>query len=175
MSISGQKDEGDFAFTIAYIGIGANLGDARANVADAFVRLQALPGCTLMATSSLYRTAPIDSSGDDYINAVARIATTLDAPALLQALHGIEQAHGRERPYRNAPRTLDLDLLLYGDATIDTATLTVPHPRITQRAFVLVPLLELAPAIHLPGPDSTHKPARDYLAGVADQGISPLL
>jgi len=175
MSIAAKHDEGGFAFTIAWIGIGANLGDARANVADAFARLQKLPGCTLMATSGLYRTAPIDSSGDDYINAVARIATTLDAEALLQALHGIEQAHGRERPYRNAPRTLDLDLLLYGDATIDTPTLTVPHPRITQRAFVLVPLLELAPAIHIPGPDGTRKPARDYLAGVADQGIAPIV
>lgn len=167
---SPQDDKAPFAFTIAYIGIGANLGDARANVLDALERLQRQPGCTLMAASGLYRTAPIDSSGDDYINAVARIATTLDAQALLQALHGIEQAHGRERPYRNAPRTLDLDLLLYGDATIRSATLTVPHPRITERAFVLVPLLELAPAIHIPG----HGPAAQYAAGVADQGISPL-
>ena len=168
MSITAKPDEGGFAFTIAYIGIGANLGDARANVADAVERLQKLPGCTLMASSSLYRTAPIDSSGDDYINAVARIATTLTAPALLAALHGIEQAHGRERPYRNAPRTLDLDLLLYGDAVIDTPELVVPHPRITERAFVLVPLLELAPAIHIPGRGA----AQDYLAAVADQGIS---
>ena len=169
MGIIGKQDEGGFAFTIAYIGIGANLGDARANVADALDRLQRLPGCTLMAASSLYRTAPIDSSGDDYINAVARVATTLDAEALLRALHDIEQAHGRERPYRNAPRTLDLDLLLYGDAIIASPTLTVPHPRMTERAFVLVPLLELAPAIHIPG----RGPARDYAAGVADQGIAP--
>ena len=101
---------------------------------------------------------------------MARIATTLDAEALLQALHGIEQAHGRERPYRNAPRTLDLDLLLYGDRQIASATLTVPHPRMTERAFVLVPLLELAPNIAIPG----HGPARDYAAGVANQGISRL-
>ncbi|HEX5344508.1 MAG TPA: 2-amino-4-hydroxy-6-hydroxymethyldihydropteridine diphosphokinase [Duganella sp.] len=165
-----QDDKAPFAFTIAYIGIGANLGDARANVLDALERLQRQPGCTLMASSSLYRTAPIDSSGDDYINAVARIATTLDAEALLQALQAIEQAHGRERPYRNAPRTLDLDLLLYGDATINSATLTVPHPRMTERAFVLVPLLELAPSIHIPG----HGAAAQYVAGVADQGISPI-
>jgi 2-amino-4-hydroxy-6-hydroxymethyldihydropteridine diphosphokinase len=170
MGIIGKQEEGGFAFTIAYIGIGANLGDARANVADALARLQRLPGCTLMAASSLYRTAPIDSSGDDYINAVARIATTLGAEALLQALHGIEQAHGRERPYRNAPRTLDLDLLLYGDASIDSATLTVPHPRMTERAFALVPLLEIAPAIHIPG----HGPAAAYLAGVAGQVIDRL-
>jgi 2-amino-4-hydroxy-6-hydroxymethyldihydropteridine diphosphokinase len=165
-----QDDQAPFAFTIAYIGIGANLGDARSNVVDALERLQRQPGCTLMAASSLYRTAPIDSSGDDYINAVARIATTLDAEALLQALQAIEQAHGRERPYRNAPRTLDLDLLLYGDATINSATLTVPHPRMTERAFVLVPLLELAPSIHIPG----HGAASQYAAGVADQGISPI-
>jgi len=163
-----DDDKAPFAFTIAYIGIGANLGDARANVADALERLRRLRHCTLMASSSLYRTAPIDSSGDDYINAVARIATTLDAAALLQALHGIEQAHGRERPYRNAPRTLDLDLLLYGDAHIASATLTVPHPRLTERAFVLVPLLELAPAIIIPGAG----PAQTFLAGVADQAIT---
>ncbi|WP_229211532.1 MULTISPECIES: 2-amino-4-hydroxy-6-hydroxymethyldihydropteridine diphosphokinase [unclassified Duganella] len=171
-AFSAQPDDGaPFAFTIAYIGIGANLGDARGNVADALERLQRLSGCTLMAASGLYRTAPIDSSGDDYINAVARIATTLDAEALLQALHGIEQAHGRERPYRNAPRTLDLDLLLYGDQQIASATLTVPHPRMTERAFVLVPLLELAPAIHIPGKGA----AQDYAAAVADQGISPII
>jgi 2-amino-4-hydroxy-6-hydroxymethyldihydropteridine diphosphokinase len=171
MSITRKTDEGSFAFTIAYIGIGANLGDARGNVADACARLQRLPGCTLMATSSLYRTAPVDASGDDYINAVARIATTMSAMALLAALHDIEQAHGRERPYRNAPRTLDLDLLLYGDAIIDSAALTVPHPRMTERAFVLVPLLELAPAIHIPG----RGPAQNYLPAVADQGIAPVL
>jgi len=165
-----QDERAPFAFTIAYIGIGANLGDARANVADALERLRRLPGCTLMAASSMYRTAPIDSSGDDYINAVARIATTLDAEALLQALHGIEQAHGRERPYHNAPRTLDLDLLLYGDAIIASPTLTVPHPRMTERAFVLVPLLELAPSIHIPGRGA----AQQYAAGVAGQGISPI-
>ncbi len=165
-----EDDKAPFAFTLAYIGIGANLGDARANVLDALERLQRQPGCTLMAASGLYRTAPIDSSGDDYINAVARIATALDAEALLQALHGIEQAHGRERPYRNAPRTLDLDLLLYGDAVINSPTLTVPHPRMTERAFVLVPLLELAPSIHIPG----HGAASQYAAGVADQGIRPI-
>ncbi|WP_229257396.1 2-amino-4-hydroxy-6-hydroxymethyldihydropteridine diphosphokinase [Duganella callida] len=152
------------------MGIGANLGDARANVLDALERLQRQPGCTLMAASSLYRTAPIDSSGDDYINAVARIATTLDAQALLRALHAIEQTHGRERPYRNAPRTLDLDLLLYGDAVIASPTLSVPHPRLSERAFVLVPLLEIAPAIHIPGKGA----AQQYAAGVADQAISRL-
>jgi 2-amino-4-hydroxy-6-hydroxymethyldihydropteridine diphosphokinase len=171
MSIIGKTGEDGFVFTIAYIGIGANLGDARGNVADALDRLRRLPGCTLMAASSLYRTAPIDSSGDDYINAVARVATTLGAEALLRALHGIEQAHGRERPYRNAPRTLDLDLLLYGDQQIASPTLTVPHPRMTERAFVLVPLLEIAPATHIPG----HGAARQYVTAVADQGIERII
>lgn len=154
----------------AYIGIGANLGDARANVLEAIARLARLPGAQLVAASPSYRTAPIDSSGDDYINAVARISTSLPAEELLQALHDIEAAHGRERPYRNAPRTLDLDLLLYGEEQIATATLSVPHPRITERAFVLVPLLALAPAIEIPG----RGPARDHLASVADQAISQL-
>ena len=139
-------------------------------MADATERLRRLPGCQLQAVSAMYRTAPIDSSGDDYINAVARIATTLGAEALLAALHEIELAHGRERPYRNAPRTLDLDVLLYGDEQITSATLTVPHPRMTERAFVLVPLLELAPEINVPGKG----PAKAYAAGVADQGISKL-
>lgn len=154
----------------AYIGIGANLGDARANVLEAIARLARLPGAQLVAASPSYRTAPIDSSGDDYINAVARISTSLPAEELLQALHGIEAAHGRERPYRNAPRTLDLDLLLYGEEQIASATLSVPHPRITERAFVLVPLLALAPAIEIPG----RGPARAYLASVAGQAISQL-
>jgi 2-amino-4-hydroxy-6-hydroxymethyldihydropteridine diphosphokinase len=151
----------------AYIGIGANLGDARANVLDAVERLRVLPGVTLEAVSSLYRTAPIDSSGDDYINAVARLSTSLPAQALLEALFAIEQTHGRERPYFNAPRTLDLDLLLYGDEQIATDTLTVPHPRMHSRAFVLVPLLELTPEVVLPGVGR----AADFAADVTAQGI----
>lgn len=153
---------------IAWVGIGANLGDARANVADALARLAALPGTTLVRASSRYRTAPIDSSGDDYINAVACIDTSLEPHALLQALLAIELEHGRERPYRNAPRTLDLDLLLYGDEVIDTPDLTVPHPRMHERAFVLVPLLEIAPDIALPGLG----PARGYRESVAAQAIT---
>jgi len=152
---------------IAYIGIGANLGDAAANVDDALARLAALPGTALPARSGKYRSAPIDSIGDDYVNAVACIDTPLSAPALLDALHGIELAHGRERPYRNAPRTLDLDILLYGDERIDLPQLHVPHPRMLERAFVLVPLLEIAPAIVVPG----RGPASAYLAAVADQDI----
>jgi 2-amino-4-hydroxy-6-hydroxymethyldihydropteridine diphosphokinase len=156
---------------IAYIGIGANLGDASANVDDALARLGALAGCSVLAASSKYRTAPIDSSGDDYVNAVACIDTPLDAPALLAALHAIELAHGRERPYRNAPRTLDLDILLYGERQIDTPTLRVPHPRMLERAFVLVPLLEIAPGLSVPGRGA----ASNFLAAVADQGITRMV
>jgi 2-amino-4-hydroxy-6-hydroxymethyldihydropteridine diphosphokinase len=160
---------------IAWVGIGANLGDARANVLDAIDRLARLPGATLLQTSSLYRTAPIDSSGDDYVNAVAALETDLDAHALLRALFAIEQAHGRERPYRNAPRTLDLDLLLYGDAIIDNEpALIVPHPRMHERAFVLAPLAELAstlaPGLVIPGRGAVS----DLLAHVGDQGIAVL-
>ena len=155
---------------IAYVGIGANLGDARANVADALARLAAQPSCTLLRASSSYRTAPIDASGDDYINAVASIDTSLSAPELLAALHAIEQAHGRERPYRNAPRTLDLDLLLYGDQVIATESLTVPHPRMHERAFVLAPLAEIAPDIVIPG----RGPVHDFLPLIAGQGIAKI-
>jgi 2-amino-4-hydroxy-6-hydroxymethyldihydropteridine diphosphokinase len=154
----------------AYVGIGANLGDARATVADALARLAQLPHTRLLAHSASYRTAPVDSGGDDYINAVACLDTALPAHELLAALFGIEQAHGRERPYRNAPRTLDLDLLLYGDQVIDTPTLTVPHPRMLERAFVLAPLLEIAPDAEVPG----RGPARAFAAAVAGQAIARL-
>lgn len=154
----------------AFIGIGANLGDARANALDAIARLRRVPGIGVTAVSSLYRTAPVDSSGDDYINAVARIDTTLAPHDLLEALFAIEREHGRERPYRNAPRTLDLDLLLYGADIIDTPTLTVPHPRMTQRAFVLVPLLEIAPDVAVPGLGT----AASFAPDVAGQRIERL-
>lgn len=131
----------------AFVALGANLGDAAQTLRDALTALGGTPGVRLVRASSLYRTAPIESSGPDYINAVAEVATTLAAPGLLQALQAIEQGAGRERPYRNAPRTLDLDLLLYGGARIDSETLTVPHPRMWERAFVLVPLHEIAPGL----------------------------
>jgi 2-amino-4-hydroxy-6-hydroxymethyldihydropteridine diphosphokinase len=155
---------------IAYIGIGANLGDARANVADALLRLAALPDSALLRHSSAWSSAPIDSSGDDYVNAVACLDTALEPTGLLAALHAIELAHGRERPYRNAPRTLDLDLLLYGDQQIDLPQLCVPHARMQLRAFVLMPLLEIAPDVVIPGVG----PARDFLAGVAGQSINKI-
>ena len=129
----------------AFVALGANLGDSPATLRWALTAIAALTGTRLVRSSSLYRSAPIDSSGPDYINAVAEVATTLHAPALLAALQQIELAAGRERPYRNAPRTLDLDILLYGDASIHSPHLQVPHPRMGERAFVLVPLAEIAP------------------------------
>jgi 2-amino-4-hydroxy-6-hydroxymethyldihydropteridine diphosphokinase len=156
---------------IAYVGIGANLGDARANVIDAIARLAALPGARLLTASSLYRTAPIDSCGDDYINAVACLDCTLEPHALLAALQQIELAHGRERPYRNAPRTLDLDLLLADQQTIDSLALCVPHPRMHERAFVLAPLLEIAPEATIPGRGAAHA----LLAAVAGQAIERIM
>ena len=118
----------------------------------------------------MYRTAPIDSSGPDYLNAVAEIATTLTAPDLLTALQAIEQGAGRERPYRNAPRTLDLDLLLYGDTAIDQPGLHVPHPRLAERAFALVPLVEVAPDAIIPGVG----PAAHALAALVTDDIHAL-
>ncbi len=131
----------------AYIGLGANLGDPAQALRDALVQLGSTPGVRLLQASSFYRSAPIDSTGPDYINAVAQIATTLSAPDLLTALQAIERAAGRVRPYRNAPRTLDLDLLLYGHARIASPALTVPHPRMDDRAFVLLPLREVLPGL----------------------------
>ncbi len=133
----------------AYIALGANLGDAVAALRQAVVSINVLPLCAVIKTSSLYKTAPLETlpghaPGGDYINAVVEIETRLPAPTLLQHLQQIELATGRERPYTNAPRTLDLDLLLYGDGRIDSPQLTVPHPRMWQRAFVLVPLGEIA-------------------------------
>ena len=131
----------------AFIALGANLGEPARTLRDALTSLDATPGVRVLKASSLYRTAPIDSSGPDYVNAVAGITTTLSAPALLDALQTIEQGAGRERPYRNAPRTLDLDLLLYGAGRIHSPRLIVPHPRMCERAFVLVPLAEIAPSL----------------------------
>lgn len=129
----------------AYIALGANLGDAQATVRGAMDDIAKLPGTAVRRRSSLYRTAPIDSSGPDYINAVIEISTLLPAPGLLKQLQKLEQLAGRERPYVNAPRTLDLDVLLYGQARVESPFLTVPHPRMDERAFVLLPLAEIAP------------------------------
>lgn len=131
---------------LAYVGLGANLGDPVQALQLALRDLAAVPQLTLTQQSPFYGSAPIDSSGPNYVNAVAEVSTTLTAPALLHALQQLELQAGRERPYRNAPRTLDLDLLLYGSARISSPALTVPHPRMQERAFVLRPLADIAPA-----------------------------
>ena len=136
----------------AYIALGANLGDAPQAIRQAVAAIDALPACSVTKTSSLYKTAPLETlpghdAGGAYINAVLEIETQLPAPTLLQNMQHIERSAGRDRPYPNAPRTLDLDLLLYGDGRIDSAQLSVPHPRMWQRAFVLVPLAEIAPTL----------------------------
>lgn len=155
---------------LAYVGLGANLGEAAAQVEAALVALAALPGCRLLARSSLYRTAPVDAVGPDYVNAVALLQTSLAPLELLHALQDVELCFGRERPFPNAPRTLDLDLLLHGDLRLESAELTLPHPRLHQRAFVLRPLAELAPGLTLPGLG----PVADWLPSVADQAIHPV-
>lgn len=153
--------------TLAFIGIGANLGDARQAIKDAIVCLAQQVGITVLARSSLYRTAPVDAGGDDYYNAVVKVQTSFTAAQLLRICHHIEDQFGRERPFRNAPRTLDLDLLVFGNEQCDDEHLTVPHPRVTERAFTLVPLVELDAELSIPGRGR----AADFLASVASQRI----
>jgi 2-amino-4-hydroxy-6-hydroxymethyldihydropteridine diphosphokinase len=148
----------------AYIGLGANLGDAQQTLRGAVQALAQTPGIDRVVSSGFYRTAPIEATGPDYINAVAQVHTQLNAMDLLAALQAIEQAAGRERPYRNAPRTLDLDVLLYGGGHVNSPTLTVPHPRMGERAFVLVPLADVAPELVPAG----------ALSAVASQTITPI-
>lgn len=154
----------------AYVALGANLGDAQAAVRQAMDALGCLPLSRVAGRSSLYRSAPVarnaagPADGPDYINAVVALDTCLPALDLLDQLQALEQAAGRERTYPDAPRTLDLDLLLYGDERIESPRLSVPHPRMDQRAFVLVPLAEIAPAL-VP---------QAQLEAVADQAIQRL-
>ena len=154
--------------TIAYIGIGSNLEDPRAQVLRAFDELSHLPDTRVTARSSLYRTAPIGYAAQpDFINAVAALDTQLPAEALLHELQAVETRHHRARSLPNAPRTLDLDLLLYGDARIDQPGLSVPHPRMHERAFVLQPLIEIAPQVQIPQRGAASR----CLAASADQKI----
>ena len=129
----------------AYVALGANLGDARTAVLQAFEALACWPEIQVTGRSALYRTAPHEAQGPDFINAVARIDTRLTALDVLDALQAIEHRAGRVRPYVNAPRSLDLDLLFYGDACMHSPRLTLPHPRWRERAFVLLPLAEVWP------------------------------
>ncbi|MEO8342921.1 MAG: 2-amino-4-hydroxy-6-hydroxymethyldihydropteridine diphosphokinase [Gallionella sp.] len=141
---------------IAFIGLGSNLQDPHSQLQRALVDLEKLPDTRVVARSSLYRSAPLGCpdhlpSQPDFVNAVAKIMTSLTPQALLQALLQIEHQHGRERTYRNAPRTLDLDVLLYDDMQLHEPGLSIPHPQMHRRAFVLQPLLEIAPDIRIPG------------------------
>ena len=154
----------------AWVGLGANLGDARRALREALVSVAALPGTRLVGVSSLYRSAPVDATGPDYLNAVAALDTELAPEALLDALLEIEQHAGRQRPWRNAPRVIDLDLLLHEGTVVASPRLTLPHPRLQLRAFVLVPLAELAPALTIPG----YGRVDALLASVADQRIERL-
>jgi len=153
-----------------FIGVGANLGFARDAVLNALADLSRLPMTAFVAASGLYRSAPVDGDGPDYINAVAELATTLSAHELLLALQALETKYGRVRTTRNAPRTLDLDLLLYGDGILKTPDLIVPHPRIAERAFVLMPLVELAGPVAIPGQGR----ADALLARISGQDIERL-
>jgi 2-amino-4-hydroxy-6-hydroxymethyldihydropteridine diphosphokinase len=135
----------DYPTVQAFVAIGANLGDAEASVKAAMAAIGALQRTTVTARSSLYRSEPVDAEGPDFVNAVVAVRTGLDAEQFLVALQRLEAQAGRERPFPNAPRTLDLDLLMHGNSVIDTPTLTLPHPRMRERAFVLKPLSEIAP------------------------------
>jgi 2-amino-4-hydroxy-6-hydroxymethyldihydropteridine diphosphokinase len=157
----------------ALIGLGANLGDAQAAVRGAALTLGRLPQTALLACSPLYRSAPWEAQGPDFINAVAWLQTSLEPMALLDALQGLEQQNGRERPYPNAPRTLDLDLLMFGERQICAPRLTLPHPRLHLRAFVLRPLHDLLPELTVPGLEPA-LPISAWLAAASDQVIEPL-
>jgi len=156
--------------TLAYIGLGANLGNARQTIAAAIDTLGHSSGVLTLKQAPHYSSDPVDAQGPIFINTVVAIDTTLEPLSLLDLLQAIEQQHGRERPYRNAPRTLDLDLLLYGTQTIDTQRLSVPHPRMHQRAFVLRPLQDLAPELQLAQGDFI-----TLLAGCQDQKLDRLV
>ncbi len=156
--------------SLVFIGLGANLGDLTQTLSQALAKLAALPETRLQAVSSIYRSAPVNAGGPDYLNAVACLETALAPLDLLDHLQLLECVHGRARPFFNAPRTLDLDLLLYGQQQLQTERLTVPHPRLQQRAFVLLPLLELAPDLVAPGLGLLQR----FLPAVADQVIARL-
>ena len=154
--------------TLAYVGLGANLGEPRRQLTEAIIEMSGLPETRLAAHSSFYRTAPVGFEDQpEFLNAVAALDTRLAPGALLEGLQGIERRHHRERSFPNAPRTLDLDLLLFGDEQIARPGLTVPHPRMHERAFVLRPLLELDSEISIPGKGK----ARTLLSACASQKI----
>ncbi|PQZ72128.1 2-amino-4-hydroxy-6-hydroxymethyldihydropteridine diphosphokinase [Achromobacter sp. MYb9] len=158
------------AIVRAYIGLGANLGDSAATLRRVLAELQATDGITAVTASPFYRSAPVDATGPDFVNAVAALDTRLPPLALLDALQALENSHGRQRPYKNAPRTLDLDLLTYGDTQQNHERLILPHPRMHLRAFVLLPLRDLAPDMWVEG-----KPIGEWIDAIQDQAIERLV
>lgn len=149
---------------MACVALGANLGDAVATVQQALRDVAGLPDTQLIQASSLYRSAPYEAQGPDFINAVVLVQTLLSPVALLHALQALELQSGRERPFKNAPRTLDLDIIFYGDVNLATSELTLPHPRWHERAFVLHPLAEVWP----------ERVSATQLAAVHDQNIESI-
>jgi 2-amino-4-hydroxy-6-hydroxymethyldihydropteridine diphosphokinase len=138
--------------TVAYVALGANIGDPRRQLEAAIEQLKNLPDTEFVLVSGFYKSAPLGYVDQpDFLNAVAMLDTTLSAEQLLEYLQKMEQQQSRERSFPNAPRTLDLDLLLHGDSILDSPRLSLPHPRMHERAFVLQPLLELDSAISIPG------------------------
>jgi 2-amino-4-hydroxy-6-hydroxymethyldihydropteridine diphosphokinase len=154
--------------TVAYVGIGSNLEQPQRQVQEAFAELDRMAHTRVVKRSSLYRTAPVAHADQpDFINAVAQLETGLPAERLLAELQDIEARHDRKRSFANAPRTLDLDLLLFGEAELRSSRLTIPHPRMHERAFVLQPLLELSPEIAIP----RLGPAKSCLGSCSGQKI----
>ncbi|MGO3743046.1 2-amino-4-hydroxy-6-hydroxymethyldihydropteridine diphosphokinase [Kerstersia sp.] len=170
------------ALHCAYVGLGANLGDAQLTLRQTQAELAAHDGIAALEASPFYRTAPVDAGGPDFINAAVRLQTRLEPLALLDLLQALEQRHGRQRPYRNAPRTLDLDMLFYDDLQLDHPRLTLPHPRLHERAFALMPLLDVVPDAapgqpELPGcarPPVPRAALLHWLAACGDQRIERL-
>lgn len=153
----------------AWIGLGANLGDRRQTLGAAIDALRLLPRSRLTARSRLWSSPPFQADGPDYLNAVVRLCTQLAPHELLAALQALETRFGRARPYPNAPRTLDLDLLMIDGQLVNTPTLVLPHPRMHQRAFVLRPLTDIDPDLIIPG----HGTVRQCLAAVSGQTCQP--
>jgi 2-amino-4-hydroxy-6-hydroxymethyldihydropteridine diphosphokinase len=157
--------------TVAFVGLGANLGEPQRQVQQAFRELDAIAHTRVVRTSSLYRSEPLGLADQPrFVNAVAQVETGLPAGRLLAELQAVEARHGRSRSFANAPRTLDLDLLLFGNAVLDVPGLKIPHPRMHERAFVLLPLLEIDPDVAIPG----QGPARLLLEKCRNQGVEKL-
>lgn len=155
----------------AFVALGSNLEDPQHQVLRALAELDSMPETRVIAKSALYRTAPVGYDNQpDFINAAAEVSTTLEPVALLRALLALETAHGRERPFPNAPRVLDLDLLLYDDLQLHDPELTLPHPRLHERGFVLFPLADIAADVHIPGQGKVC----DLLRSLPDQGVERL-